>query len=169
MSLGLPIKGMGIKLFNKSKVNNKEVGEILIHGIQLASKYFKQDTLTKKKFFYIDGTRYYKTGDLGFYKNKDLFFFARDDKQIKIRGFRVELNEIDHFINKFGYSVCKSLFFEKKIISFIKRQKIDKAKLINYLKTKLEGYKIPYKIIKIDKFPLNKNGKIDTMKLAQYI
>ena len=169
MSLGLPIRGMGIRLFNKSLVNNKEVGEILIHGIQLASKYFKQDILTKKKFFYINGIRYYKTGDLGFYKHKNLFFFARDDKQIKIRGFRVELNEIDHFINKFGYSVCKSIFFKKKIISFIKRPKIDNVKLINYLKTKLEDYKIPYKIIKINKFPLNKNGKIDTIKLTQYI
>ena len=73
---------------------------------------------------------------------------------------------IGHLIDSYPRNLSTG---EKRIISFMKRQKIDKAKLINYLKTKLEGYKIPYKIIKIDKFPLNKNGKIDTMKLVQYI
>ncbi|MDA7449942.1 AMP-binding protein [Candidatus Pelagibacter ubique] len=164
MSIGKAIPGMKIKI-NK-KINN--IGEIMIAGKQLSTGYLKQKKLTKKKFIKISGEVFYKTGDLGFVKNKQLYFLSRIDNQIKINGFRVELNEIDHYLRKFGFKNTISMFINKKIVSFVASKNFEINDVIKYLKKKLESYKIPSKIINMNFIPLNKNGKVDVDYLNKY-
>ena len=167
ISIGKCIPGMKIKLDNKFKYDDKKIGEILISGEQLSTGYFRQKKLTKEKFIKSNRKIFYKTGDLGFIKNNQLYFYSRIDNQIKIRGFRVELSEIDYHIRKFGSINSVSIFVDNKIISFIDSKKISPKRIINYLNKKLESYKIPSDLVTLKSFPINKNGKIDVNYLTK--
>lgn len=159
--IGKCIPGMKIIFNYKFNYNNKKIGEILISGKQLSSGYYKQEKLTKEKFIKLNGKIFYKTGDLGFKENNQIHFFSRDDNQIKINGFRVELSEIDFHIRNFGISNSITLDINSKIISFIISEKMNSNKILNYLNKNLENYKIPSKLVYLKKYPINKNGKID--------
>lgn len=161
VSIGKCIPGMKIKLNYTFKQNEKRIGEILISGKQLSIGYFKQKKLTKQKFVKFDKKIFYKTGDLGFKINNRLYFYSREDDQIKINGFRVELSEIDYYIRKFGALKSITVNINGKIISFVIFGNKDNKKIIDYLKENIEGYKIPSRLIYLKSFPINKNGKID--------
>ena len=168
MSIGKPIPGMKVKIFNTDKTKNNKVGEILISGKQLSIGYLKQEKLTNEKFIKLSDKIYYKTGDWGCIKNNELYFLSRIDNQIKIKGFRVELNEIDYYLRKFGLNNPKSIFINGKIISFVVSKKINEKKIKEFLINELEVYKIPSNIIDISNIPLNKNGKVDIDFLKKY-
>lgn len=161
VSIGKCIPGMKIKLNDTFEHRKKKIGEILISGKQLSIGYFKQKKLTKKKFVKFDKKIFYKTGDLGFKVNNQLYFYSREDNQIKINGFRVELSEIDYHIRNFGAPNSISTNIKGKIISFVILGNMDNKKIIDYLKENIENYKIPSRLIYLKSFPINKNGKID--------
>ena len=161
VSIGKCIPGMEIKLDNTFKQNKKRIGEILISGKQLSIGYFKQKKLTKQKFVKFDKKLFYRTGDLGFKINNQLYFYSRQDNQIKINGFRVELSEIDYYIRKSGAVKSISANINGKIVSFVILGNINNKKIIENLKENIEGYKIPSRMISLKSFPINKNGKID--------
>ena len=98
---------------------------------------------------------------MGFKINNRLYFYSREDDQIKINGFRVELSEIDYYIRKFGALKSITVNINGKIISFVIFGNKDNKKIIDYLKENIEGYKIPSRLIYLKSFPINKNGKID--------
>ena len=161
VSIGKCIPGMKIKLNDTFKQNEKRIGEILIAGKQLSIGYFKQKKLTKQKFIKYNKKIFYKTGDLGFKINNRLFFYSREDNQIKINGFRVELSEIDYYIRKFGALKSISTNISGKIISFVILDNKNNKKIIDFLKKNIESYKIPFRLIYLKSFPINKNGKVD--------
>ena len=101
-------------------------------------------------------------------KNK-LYFIGRIDSQIKSRGFRIELSEINYYLMKYGFNKAHSVFYKKKLISLVEGNYEISKKLINYMNKNLEYYKIPQKIYKIDNFLLNKNGKIDSAKILNQV
>ena len=98
VSIGKNIPGMNIDFYKDDKINKIE-GEILISGPQLAKGYI-DNKFTKEKFKFINGNRYYFTGDIGFKKKNKLYFVNRNDTQIKHKGFRIEIDEINYFIQK---------------------------------------------------------------------
>ena len=114
--------------------------------------------------------RYYKTGDLGYYgEDENLYFAGRKDFQIKHMGHRIELEEIERAFEKLdGVSRCCCLFDKKrnKLLGFYTGDSEEKE-VHQELKRYLPVYMIPAKIRKIDKMPLNKNGKIDRKYLAE--
>ena len=128
VSIGKCIPGMEIKLDNTFKQNKKRIGEILISGKQLSIGYFRQKKLTKQKFVKFDKKLFYRTGDLGFKINNQLYFYSREDNQIKINGFRVELSEIDYYIRKSGAVKSISANINGKIVSFVILGNIDNKK-----------------------------------------
>ena len=165
MPIGKVIDNTKIILVNDKLQINKHEGEILISGMQLSPGYLSQISETKKKFIKINGTRYFRTGDFGFKFKDNLYFKQRIDDQIKFRGHRIELNEINFFLREFGLNNVYTNIYNNEIISFIQHHKIDIKQIKNYLKNKLEKYKIPNTFIFIKKFPLNKSGKIDINKI----
>ncbi len=168
VSIGSPNRMMKMELISNSS-DNQNFGEIFISGPQLAEGYFQNQKETKKKFILIKNRKYYKTGDLAKKFKGNLYFVGRADNQIKLKGFRIELNEIDFYLIKFGFNKSYSIFLNSKIITFVQGKQQISKKLKDYLKKNLEYYKIPQKIIKVKKFLLNKNGKIDTDYLKKKI
>lgn len=120
-----------------------------------------------------DGRLYFKTGDIVEEINGKIYYIGRKDYQIKIRGNRVNLNEIRIRIQKILPSasiivINHNINDVEKIYAFIKDKKPHK---IDTLKQKLldsiPSYMVPNKIIQLDDFPLNKNGKLDRKKLTE--
>ena len=66
----------------------------------MSSGYLNDETLTKEKFYSLDGIRYYDTGDLVTVSDNEIYFYSRVDNQIKLNGVRIEINEIENALSK---------------------------------------------------------------------
>lgn len=154
---------------------SNQVGEICVSGTALALGYYNNEEQTKLHFVqnplnkcYMETI--YRTGDLGFYDEKhQLYFSGRKDFQIKYRGHRIELEEIEKAVNEFtGVERGICLFDEQKsqlFVFFVGT--LNKKELFTLMKDNLPVYMIPSRIIQIESFPLTKNGKIDRQALKQ--
>lgn len=152
-------------------------GEICISGDCLSNGYIKLPEKTKEKFTFIKSINkfVYKTGDLAYFmKDGNIQFIGRKDNQIKLHGFRIELEEINSVISenskiKSSYTL---LYNENQISSFVipkNKQEFNINELKSYLKEKLPYYMIPTNIIPIEKIPYNKNGKVDCSYLIDLL
>lgn len=161
---------------NKNKLNDGQVGEILIAGESVAEGYIgnnKQHTFIKynKKNAYL-------TGDLGYLKNGILYFEHRIDNQIKYKGYRIELSDIENNLYKLDY-LEKVKVVEKttndgivtNIVAFVKiKQGVKKTEvdIKKDFKAKVPDYMSP-NIKILNEFPINNNGKIDIQGLRRLI
>ena len=148
---------------------NIENDEIIIKGDSVFKNYLNYDS----ENIYIEKNKYcYKTGDLGFIKDNLLFCKGRIDNQIKYKGYRIELSEIENKIKNIpNIKECvvvaiKDNNIVKNIKAFVITD-IEVEVIKEILKNELPSYMIPKTILKIDKIPLNKNGKIDRKALIE--
>ena len=157
-----------------------EKGELCVCGDQVSPGYWNSPEKNSEAFFDKEHQgklqRFYHTGDLCFYDNKnDLMLYGRLDSQAKIQGYRVELGEIEYQVREFlkGNNAVVLTFINSigntELVLFVEGGKINTATLINYLKTKLPFYMIPTKIFVEDEFPLNSNSKVDKKRLNEKI
>lgn len=158
------------EIINPTQENGLVIGELCLFGNQVISKYLNDSY--QHKFIEIENKRFYRTGDLVSINDYgNLNFHGRIDSQVKINGFRVELNEIEEAILQFSNERFALICFEneegvKKIILFIERFSDNEcAYLHNELRTVLPEYMIPSEIIPIQNIPLNSNSKIDLVSL----
>ena len=153
---------MRLKFFTKGKFK-----EMYIAGPQLSLGYYGEK-LNFDKFKFINGKRYFKTGDLIKSVNNNYYFIKRDDNQIKIKGYRVELSEIENEVNSILKLPVCSIYKNKKIICFVEtKKKIFVNEILYNLKKKIPNYMIPNKILPIKKIPKNINGKINRRRLSE--
>ena len=161
--------------------NNNEVtdanksGEICVSGTALALGYYNNPTQTNKSFTQNPiiknyNEQIYRTGDLGFFNEKgELVFNGRKDFQIKFLGHRIELEDVDKSIMKCNKIINSCTLFDEeksKLIGFYIGD-IDKKDLHAFLRDTLPIHMIPNKFIKLDKFPMTKNGKTDRKELMK--
>lgn len=150
-------------------------GSIYIGGFGLTPGYFANPKLTNEKF--IETSEYgriYATGDLGlFYKSGKIKFLGRDDDQIKLNGYRIELSEIENtFMQR---TSLKTVFADirgqenhrKIYLYYLSNSDMDKDNLRAIAKEYLPEYMLPSEFIRIDKLPLNPNGKINKTLLPE--
>lgn len=161
------------------KINEQEKeGEIIIVGNHVSDGYFKDEALTSKKFYIHNNTKAFRTGDLGYYQDDLLFCLGRNDDQVKMNGFRIELDEISQVIlknKKLADAICVGLSRNnevKKIIAFIIiKQACNTQELIHEIKQHLQNnlpyYMIPGDILIVDSFPVNVSHKVDKNKLIE--
>jgi len=145
-------------------------GEIYVGGAGLAQGYLNRDQLTLERF--IDNPfgegKLYKSGDLGrWLVTGELEYLGRNDSQIKIRGFRVELGEIEGGLLKLSgvsqaCAVVRGERLDAYLVGDIPAEKIRVA-----LEKHLPGYMIPSTFTFLDEFPRTINGKLDTKALPQ--
>ena len=187
LPLGTPKKGTFIKIIDQ---NNKEVpegekGEILIIGDTVSMGYFSNPELTEKAFGMYnvgDATfRCYHTGDKGYIKNGLLYYCGRIDLQIKLHGYRIEIEDIENNILKFKNIKSVAVVPIKKnneikdlaafvVVDFEVKSKLKESiNLRNKLSELLPHYMIPKKIIFTDSLPLTNNGKIDRKRLVELL
>ncbi|APJ04881.1 hypothetical protein AXG55_13655 [Silvanigrella aquatica] len=150
-------------------------GKIYIGGLGLAQGYFNDEKKTTESFIYHSklNKTLYCTGDLGrLYPDGNIEFLGRNDLQVKIQGYRIELGDIEaafkeiEDINQVFITVIGEKIENKKIISFFTSGiKIDHEKIKSYLLKKLPLYMIPNQIYQIDLFPLTSNGKVNTNEM----
>ena len=177
--VGIPFNNEAVFLLNDKNelvTNESEKGEICVRGTALALGYYKNKEQTDKAFVrnplndkYIEYI--YRTGDLGYYINGELYFGGRKDFQIKYMGHRIELEEIDKAIGSYDgvERVCSMFKEEKSKLYAFYIGSIDTKELHEKLSKELPVFMIPSKFIKIDEMPLSKNGKIDRKKLEELI
>lgn len=170
--VGKPKEDVGIYIVNE-KMQQVEKGEILITGKSVAKGYIGEN---KETFITYKGKNGYLTGDIGYFKDGNLYYQARKDKQIKYKGYRIELLDIEENLYKLGYLEKVVVVAKKneenkvtKIIAFVKLKDNNKKtanEVRNNLKEKLPEYMCP-SIRIVDNFPLNRNGKIDEKELLR--
>lgn len=157
-----------MNLITSDEIDKK--GEICVRGGSIALGYFGNESQSEKVFIQNPlNENYrefiYKTGDVGVYNEfGELVCLGRKDNQIKINSHRVELGEIETAINLLeSVKICVCIFVQNKIICFYEGKETD----FGILSQKLLSYMIPSKYIKMDKIPLNANGKMDRKKLKE--
>lgn len=152
-------------------------GEICIGGTGLSSGYYKDEERTKTKFVNYTLTNgrsilLYKTGDIGYFgEDGELYFAGRKDNQIKHRGYRIELEEIEACGGAFeGVDRgCCIYNHEKEVIIFFYEGRTEVPKVKENFRNKLASYMVPGKVVKLDKLPLMAGGKIDRKALSKLI
>ena len=173
MPIGKAYDGMEVFLIDENKnIINNGMGQIVLSGNQLAKGYINNEVQTKEKFIKIDNKNCYLTGDIGRWVNGELVFLGRNDAQVQIKGYRVELYEIENALSKIdGIISCaviptpvNSISYENTA-AFIVAKNINTEFLKKELLEKLPPYMVPNQYVILDNMPLNSNGKIDRNQL----
>jgi len=151
---------------------NNITGEICTAGVQTSPGYLNRDDLNKSEFLSVNDLRFYKTGDLAYKNsNNELVIVGRKDKQIKLRGQRIEPGEIESAISKYpGIEnvavVVKQINNQDSLCAyFTAAENINTTDLKEYLSSKLIRYMIPTSFMQLNEMPKTPNGKIDTKNL----
>jgi amino acid adenylation domain-containing protein len=175
--IGKPICNTQIFLLNEEfeLVPYGAAGEIHIAGASVGKGYLGMNEVTQTRFVanpFGEGL-IYKTGDLARWTfSGKLHYLGRNDNQVKINGFRVELDEIvntaekHHLVQTFYTVVDKNEQDISKLLGYYTGS-IDELDLSEYLSTQLPDYMVPSIIQKVDYFELTVNGKIDKEKLPK--
>ncbi len=149
-------------------------GELYISGAGVGDGYINNNEKNKTSFIsnpFINNQKMYKSGDIAKWsQNGIISFVGRTDNQVKISGYRIELNEINHAILTYP-NIEKSVvnvFKGKNIVCYFSaKEKIDIKNLEIHLKKKLPYYMLPKFIIQVDTWPTNVNGKVNFQALPK--
>jgi len=177
-SIGRPIDNTQVYILNEQmqEVPAGTAGELCVAGAGLARGYHKRADLTLQKFVPNPfgsrrGDRLYRTGDLARYlPNGEIEFLGRLDEQIKIRGFRVEPDEIavvldQHTDVKASAVVAReNQAGEKSLIAYVvlmDTTALTGAALREYLSRRLPDYMVPSVFVRMKNIPVTANGKVD--------
>lgn len=147
-------------------------GEIYVGGAGIAKGYLNNSEQTEKVFLTLNSIPYYNTGDLGKKDNAgELYVLGRNDTQIKLRGLRIELSEIEGAIAKFN-NIILSAVVVKNINSiehlcayFTATSDINIEELKQHLADYIPEYMIPSYFTQLESFPKTPNGKTDFKNL----
>ena len=149
-------------------------GELVICGDGVGRGYVNLPEKTAEAFFTIDGHRAYRSGDLVRCNDEgEIEFFGRLDNQVKLRGLRVELDEIENVMNEYpGVKVSKVIVRnngkEDYLAGFFTASdEIPLEALTAHLKSKLTYYMVPAVLHQLPEMPLTVNGKIDKNQLPE--
>jgi len=176
VAIGKPLPNVKAVVVKDGEIQNtNQEGELLLGGIQLLSSYINDPERTAQALKEFRGELFYKTGDIAFHDERgDFYVIGRLDDTIKVRGFRINLLDVDSYIHKLSYvEDCATIAIphevaENQTIAFLrvktsKTVKEVKKDLLQYLL----DYQIPEKIIFVDQYPVNSSGKIDKKVLKE--
>lgn len=176
--IGLPIANVKIYVLNdERKLQPVGVpGEIYISGVNVGRGYVKLEEENEKRFVcdpFCPGNRMYRTGDIGVWMKEGFVkYIGRCDKQVKIRGLRIELGDIENVllhhekVNEAAI-ICTKNNKGDPILGayYTSNEDITDDELKIYLKKYLIDYMIPSFFLRLEKMPLNQNGKLNVKSL----
>ncbi|GAA0470259.1 MULTISPECIES: enterobactin synthase subunit F [Tatumella] len=186
--IGFPVWNTGLHILDNrlQPVPPGIAGELWLSGVQLAEGYLGRPGLTATRFVALPGKhgeRMYRTGDVVRRLEKGAIeYLGRNDDQLKIRGQRIELTEIDHLLQglagiRQAVTVARVLQpprhgsqagweDARQLISYvISDQPTDSEQLRAELSAHLPAHMVPIVIMQVDDFPLSSNGKLDRKAL----
>jgi len=177
ITIGKPLNNTNILILDKE--NNLcpigVPGELCVLGDGVSKGYINNEEATNKAFI---KTKYsdlvaYKTGDIAkFNKNGELIYLGRNDNQIKIRGLRIELSEIENKLSNIEKIEKCAVVYKKEpknphiVAFFTASKKLDISDVRKELSKVLPTYMIPKYMVQIDKMPITPNGKINNKELS---
>lgn len=167
--IGMPIQGADIQFFQDGALH-LEQGEICIAGEGVSKGYYGNKTLTEEKFCSFAGKVYYRTGDLGYRKGQLIYYQGRQDRQVKINGIRIELEEVEQAIQKYveDYVHFTVLKIDNHLVLF-SDQKLDFPFIQKNLRMHLAEYMIPKHVVYVHEMKRTASNKLDTDYLkAEY-
>ncbi|TDD05140.1 non-ribosomal peptide synthetase, partial [Nonomuraea diastatica] len=143
-------------------------GEVYVGGAGLARGYLGRTGLTASRFvadlFAGDGSRMYRTGDMARWSmSGDLEFVGRNDDQVQVRGYRVELGEIEAALLRVP-GVSQAVV-NRELVAYYVGDGVDAAGLREHLAAELPGYMVPAAFVALDTLPLTPSGKVDRTAL----
>ena len=182
-SIGSPIYNTQVHILDEDRnpVPAGSTGEIYIGGAGVARGYRNRPELNSSRFIpdtfsKTPGARLYRTGDLGCcLSNGEIAFRGRVDDQIKLRGYRIEPNEIVLTLNRHSsveasvVTLCEGALGARRLVAYVvmaKGSRVTGTALREFLRKRLPEYMVPSSFITVDALPLTVNGKIDRKALA---
>lgn len=180
INIGKPICNTQIYIVNENigLQHVAEEGELCIAGDGLARGYLNRPELTEEKFVtnpFNPGSKMYRTGDLAqWLPDGNIEFLGRIDNQIKLNGYRIELEEIEYQLIK-HHSIKEAVVIAKEgkegnkflCAYFMSDIELQDTVLKEYLSKSLPHYMIPPYFMRLEKFPLTPNGKMDRGRLPE--
>lgn len=186
VTIGKPIPGAEVRLINESGniAAAGEIAELYIGGPGVVRGYLHQPELTQKKFVRLEGSnsgRFYRTGDLGRVNNGgDIEFLGRVDHQVKVRGFRVELEEIENVILQHpaileavvaARATTSSADGELQLVAYVVPRdtttQLTTGHLQQFIGAQLPSYMAPTAWVVTTSLPRTPNGKVDRNALPE--
>lgn len=179
LPIGVPMPNTDILVLNEKDepVQGGEAGELCVRGTSLSMGYYNNPEKTREAFVQNPLNQavpelIYRTGDIVKYNERgEILYLSRKDFQIKHMGHRIELGEIETAVSsleEISQNCC--LYDEKrqKIVLFIEEE-LEKAYINEKISHLVPEYMLPNKVIVVEKMPINANGKIDRVRLKEYI
>ncbi|WP_156148941.1 non-ribosomal peptide synthetase, partial [Rhodococcus sp. MEB064] len=179
--IGTPVPGLGGVVLDSSlrPVPVGVPGELYVMGDQLAQGYVGRPDLNATRFVanpYLGGQRMYRSGDVVRW-NRDgaLEYLARADAQVQIRGFRVELGEIETVVASApGIAGAAASVVRRPagdvLVAFVVPESgstVDAGEITSHVGNMLPAYMVPARIVELDRLPLTVNGKLDRKALPE--
>lgn len=181
ITIGKPLEGYDIYILDEQlkPVPQGEKGELYIGGAGVARGYHMQEELTAKHFvdnpFKTGKQKMYRTGDrISMNSDGELLFHGRIDNQVKVRGYRIELSEIENVLLDFeGIQSSAVVVVEKGGMKHISAfatpldGEIDRDELLDFCSDRLPSYMIPSFFTELSEMPKTASGKIDRKSLPE--
>ncbi len=179
LPIGIPMANTDILVLNEKNepVAGDEIGELCVRGTSLSMGYYNNPEKTREAFVQNPLNPFvpeviYRTGDLVKYNEYgEIIYLSRKDFQIKHMGHRIELGEIETAVSSLEeISLCCCLYDEKKqkIVLFLEGE-LEKSYVNGRISNLVPEYMLPNKVISLEKMPINANGKIDRVKLKDFL
>ncbi|MGS2694245.1 MULTISPECIES: enterobactin non-ribosomal peptide synthetase EntF [Citrobacter] len=184
--IGYPVWNTGLRILDAMMrpVPFGVAGDLYLTGIQLAQGYLGRADLTASRFIadpFNPGERMYRTGDVArWLENGAVEYLGRSDDQLKIRGQRIELGEIDRVMQQLPdveYAVAHACVFNqaaatggdaRQLVGYLVSQSglpLDTSALRETLREKLPAHMVPTVLLQLAELPLSANGKLDRKAL----
>ena len=150
-------------------------GELTILGECVGRGYVANEKLNSEKFITFNGLPAYRSGDLARWgRDGKIYFMGRMDNQVKLRGLRIELDEIENVMNSYP-SVTRSVVIVKDseqtgqylCAYFAAGVKVNTEELAAHMGKSLAKYMVPSVFVQLDAIPLTANGKVDKKALPE--
>ncbi|MER7673605.1 non-ribosomal peptide synthetase [Kitasatospora sp. NPDC096128] len=174
--LGGPLPGVGLHLLDERlrPVTAGATGELYVEGPGLAHGYLRRSALTAERFVaspFTPGARMYRTGDLARYaEDGTLRFGGRADRQVKLRGFRIEPGEIEAALTRHpqvpaaAVTVHRTEHGDQQLVGYVTTTgpgAPDSDAVLAHVRTLLPAHLVPAAVVVLDALPLTPNGKVD--------
>ena len=172
-NIGKPIPTLSVYLLNANRqpVPKGAIGELYVGGAGVARGYLGNEALTASRFIdhpYKTGEKLYRSGDLARrLPSGDLEFLGRADHQVQLRGFRVEMGEIESHLLQHGKIKDTVVVAHEKdgdkflAAYYVADEVIRSPELRKFLLDRLPDYMVPSYFVYLEKMPLTQNGKLD--------
>ena len=179
--IGVPADNVQIYILNHDQnfIQAGQIGEMYISGDGVAREYLRKPQLTAERFFdcmFTKNNRMFKTGDLAKFNSEgQIEFCGRNDSQVKIQGYRIELNEIENALIQYE-GIRQAVVFADRTPNnsqflkayFVAQQVVDISEVRKYLADHIPIYMIPRQLYQVQVIPLTPNGKADLDALKQF-